>query len=54
MDYGSEELLNHKNMIQKFTKISSLLMKKNIKVTARIIPNGTHCEASWEKQIPFL
>lgn len=54
MDYGTEELSNHKNMIQKFAMISSLLMKKDIRVTTRIVPNGMHCEASWEKQIPFF
>ena len=34
--------------------ISSMLMKKNIRLNARIVPNGTHSEASWEKQIPFF
>lgn len=54
MDYGSEELDNHKHMIQKFTMISSVLMKKGIFMNTRIVPNGTHCEASWEKQVPFF
>ena len=34
--------------------ISSMLMKKNIRLNSRIVPNGTHSEASWEKQIPFF
>ena len=54
MDYGTEELPRYKHMIQKFAMISSMLMKKNIRLNARIVPNGTHSEASWEKQIPFF
>ena len=23
-------------------------------LTARVVPGGTHCEASWEKQLPFV
>ena len=53
MDYGSEELRNHKGMKEIYQKISSLLLKKNIYLTSRIVPNGEHCEACWENQAPF-
>lgn len=54
MDYGSKELRQREGMDQKYIKIVSQLMKKQAFVTSRIIPGGTHCEASWEKQIPFF
>lgn len=54
MDYGELELSNHKDMLRQFVKISSILMKKNVRVNTRIVPNGTHSEDSWEKQVPFF
>lgn len=54
MDYGSEELRNHPGMKKEFQKVVSMLLKKNIYLTSRIVPGGEHCEASWEKQIPFF
>ncbi len=54
MDYGSEELGNHSEMRPDFAQSVAVLMCCGAHVTARIIPGGTHCEASWEKQIPFF
>ena len=54
MDYGSQELHNHANMIRSFGRITSPLLERQIYVSCRIIPGGTHCEASWERQIPFF
>ena len=54
MDYGSNELKNHRGMQRIFQKMVSLLMKKKIFVTSRIVPYGDHCEACWEKQIPIF
>ena len=54
MDYGSEEISNHAEMLKFFTKVTSTLMTRGAFVTSRIIPAGTHCEASWEKQIPII
>ena len=54
MDYGSEELRNHPGMKKEFQKVVAMLLKKNIYLTSRIVPGGEHCEASWEKQIPFF
>lgn len=54
MDYGSEELKNHAGMLKGFSRAASLIMEKGIFLTLRIVPGGTHCEASWEKQIPFF
>lgn len=54
MDYGSRELQNHPGMKKQFQRVTSLLLAKNIFLNARIVPNGEHCEACWEKQIPFF
>ena len=29
-------------------------MMKRILLDCRVVPGGTHCEASWERQIPFF
>ena len=54
MDYGELEMNNHTGMRHEFTRVSSLLMEKGVLTNSRIIPGGTHCEASWERQIPIF
>lgn len=54
MDYGSEEMKNHAGMMQSYKKIVSCLLARGICLDSRIVPGGTHCEASWERQIPFF
>ena len=54
MDYGSNEMANHSNMITEYSLICGLLLERRIHLTSRIVPNGNHCEASWEQQIPFF
>ena len=53
MDYGSRELGNHELMQGQFARVVSQLLTQGIKLTCRIVPDGDHCEASWEKQTPF-
>lgn len=54
MDYGSKEMTNHEDMKRRFVRTVNLLMEKDIHLTSRIVPDGEHCEASWERQIPFF
>ena len=54
MDYGSREMRFHKNMAKQFSHVTGLLLKRGVWLTTRIVPWGDHCEASWEKQIPFF
>lgn len=54
MDYGSRELGNHTAMLDKFCRVAQILMQKGVYVTSRIVPNGDHCEACWEEQIPIF
>ena len=52
LDYGSREMGFHKNMATYFHNVTSLLLKKGVFLTSRIVPYGDHCEACWEAQIP--
>ena len=54
MDYGSREMGNHDGIRRQFSALSGKLMTRGIHLTSRIVPGGTHCEASWEKQLPFV
>lgn len=54
MDYGSREMGNHQGMLHCFIDTAAALTERGVYVTARIVPNGDHCEACWEEQIPFF
>jgi predicted alpha/beta superfamily hydrolase len=54
MDYGELEMGNHDANREALISAAQLLMRKNVNLTLRIIPGGTHSEASWEKQIPVF
>ena len=54
MDYGSEEMFNHSANSEALISTSHLLLTKRVNLALRIVPGGTHCEASWEKQIPIF
>lgn len=54
MDYGSRELGNHEVMAGQFAKVAGRLLTRGIHLTCRIVPDGDHCEASWERQNPFF
>lgn len=53
MDYGEREL-GFADTAARWRSVSSLLLRKNVLLTARIVPGGEHCEASWERQAPFF
>ena len=54
MDYGSNEMRHHENMAMRFRKVTGILLEKGVYLTSRIVPDGDHCEACWEKQLPFF
>lgn len=59
IDYGTEEFgikefSRFDNVEQDYKDINNILLSNHVRLTSRIIPNGTHCEASWEKQLPFF
>lgn len=53
MDNGSNETPSQraKNI---YADVTAMLIKKGIFLDSRIIPDGTHTEASWERQVPFF
>lgn len=53
-DYGSEEFSNHPAQRKVFAQTCAYLIERGVNVTARVVPGGTHCEASWEQQIPYF
>ena len=54
MDYGSREMLNHAANVEAMVSTAHLLMILRVNLTFRIIPDGDHSEASWERQIPIF
>lgn len=54
MDYGSREMKEHTGMDRQFALTAAAMMERQMRVTARIIPNGDHCEACWEEQLPIF
>ena len=45
---------NHEGMRREFAEMCSKIMVRGIHLTSRLVPGGTHSEASWEKQLPFV
>ena len=54
MDYGSEEMQRHSANREALTSTVRMLLNKNVNLTFRIVPGGTHTEARWEEQIPYF
>lgn len=54
MDYGSLEIHNHEANASALISVAQLLLTKRVDLTFRIVPGGTHSEASWEQQIPIF
>ena len=53
MDYGSEELRDFDITVPNLCDVYGALLERNVYLHSRIVPGGTHSEASWEKQLPF-
>ena len=54
MDYGELEMFNHAASQETIISTAHLLLTKRVNLALRIVPGGTHSEASWEKQIPIF
>lgn len=54
MDYGENEMFNHAANAEALMSTAHLLLTKRVNLAMRIVPGGTHSEASWEKQIPIF
>ena len=45
---------NHRGMLRCYMETADALMERGVLLTSRLIPNGDHCEACWEEQIPIF
>ncbi len=54
MDYGTEELRGQEYLLDDYLRCAEALMRRGVCLTSRVVPGGTHCEASWERQIPVF
>lgn len=54
MDYGAKEMEQRPDVRKHIEMTAAVLLQKKVLLTGRIIPGGMHCEASWERQIPFF
>jgi predicted alpha/beta superfamily hydrolase len=54
MDYGALEMYNHAANAEALISTNHLLLTKRVNLAFRIVPGGTHSEASWERQIPIF
>ena len=52
MDWGAAEV--DRNMARDQRDVADALFDRKISLTARVVPGGEHCEASWERQAPFF
>ena len=54
MDYGQKEFYDDPQAVDGYNKVASALVEEGVLLNSRIVPEGEHTEASWEKQIPFF
>lgn len=54
MDYGECEMANHEDNARALMSAATLLLKKRVNLTFRIVPGGIHSESCWEQQIPIF
>jgi len=54
LDYGTEEISNHPQNPEVLFDACDALLRKGVNLTFRLVPGGSHCEASWEKQVPIM
>ena len=54
LDYGTAEIANHKENPDVLFDAANALLRKGVNLTFRLVPGGSHCEASWEKQVPIM
>ena len=53
MDNGSQEMGSERAK-KVYADATAQLMRKGVLVDSRVVPDGFHSEASWERSIPFF
>ena len=54
MDMGQQEHEGGRRGLRALERTISALMDKGVLVNYRTVPGGAHCEATWQRQIPFF
>lgn len=54
LSYGQQEMGNHKANSMAISAVAQALFTKGVNLTLRIVPNGCHCEAAWEQEVPIF
>ena len=54
LDYGQREMGSHRGMKRAFMQTAKALYERGALITCRLVPNGDHCEACWEEQLPVF
>ncbi|MBQ8647729.1 MAG: alpha/beta hydrolase [Oscillospiraceae bacterium] len=56
MDYGEREFdsWGEGRSRERFGRMSQALLDRRVLLTTRIVPDGDHSEASWDKQAPYF
>ena len=54
MDFGEKEMKAHYSLPGRWRSVNRILLQKGVLLTSRVVPEGEHNEASWEKQNPFF
>ena len=54
MNYGTEEIANHKENPKVLFDAAQALLLKGVNLTFRLVPGAHHCEAAWEKEVPVM
>ena len=47
-------MFNHAATSESIISTAHLLLTKRVNLAFRIVPGGTHSEASWERQVPIF
>ena len=54
LDYGTQELPNHPKNEDVLFAACGALLRKGVDLTFRLVPGGTHSEASWAQRVPVM
>lgn len=54
LSYGQKEMDNHSSNRWAIGMTAKELFAKGVNLTLRIVPNGEHCEAAWEQEVPIF
>ena len=54
LSYGQKEMANHAGNKLAISSVAAELYAKGVNLTLRIVREGYHCEAAWEKEVPIF